>query len=578
MHGENKPNAKFNTSKMMAKQIYILGYVIAIILILSNVKNVSSNKNNQYATSSSTTTATSAYTAALDGTDDPVAVSSTKQFHTSTNTHTSAANAYPMSKMVTVQSAVETKSISALHGRATDFMQQTLHNTSSTIDEEPSMQQPHDQKEVRKQVERPQIDNNNNNSNHSNNNNNNNGKIDNNNNEQSKYLVQSDAENPKQLLSTLSMHDLQPKPSEKWHNHAQVTQHNERLATATEEMLTPLSQHDKFMNENRKTPSAIESNTGITMVSPSATATTAASVATATEKTIASDEIRNAQLTKHAHPLERINGESDNNDDSRKSDEITAVPVKMLRDNVNATSDAVFRVVNKTFTNDSDNFNSDSMMNARRADATPDMDDSFAIEPFNERSRYLETDLDELSESNFDQTDVNANDQLDWSSDANSFEELTLNDEDSAFGGDDDVRKSVVKMQARSWKDNESPGVVGSPESISMSTIATPAPQNILKISKPNKSKSMKRLAAAPPPPTPQALLEIRLSKSVPTSPTYDKQFINPYSFRYMTDLYDQYEWDADELQMVLTKKCANDMDVYLDALVQGRTWAAKGN
>lgn len=570
VHEENKRNAKFNTGKMMAKQIYILGYVIAIILILSNVKIVSTNKNNQYATTTATTSTTAAaFEAALDGTDDP-AVSSTQQFHTSTSTSTSSttstANAYPMSKMVTVQSTVETKSISALHGRATEFMQQSLHNTSSTIDEEPSMQQPHDQKEVHKQVKRPQSDSNSNSSSSNNNNDN----INSDNNEQQrqgKYLVQSDAKNPKQLLST-----VQPKPNEKWHNHAHVTQPDDDYsATATVKTPTPPSHHDEFMNENKKTPNAIESNTGITMVSP-ATEEPAAAAAAA----IASNEMRNAQLTKHAHPLERINGDSDNNDDSRKTDEITGVPMKtMVRDNVNATSDAVFRVnenngitkVNKTFSSDSGNFNSDSVMNARRADATPDPDGTFSNEPFNERSRYLETDLDESPE-----TDVNVDDQLDWSSDA-SFEELTLDEKVDGFGGGGE--QSDDEMQARSWLDDESPGV-GSKESISLSSTAKTATQNILKISKPNKSKSIKRLAAAPP--TPQALLEFRLSKTASVSTAFEEQFINSQSFHFITSLYDQYEWDANELQAVLTEKCANDMDVYLDALVHGKTWAAKGN
>lgn len=85
---------------MMAKQTYILGYVITIILILSNVKIVSSNEKNQYATTTATaaTAATSTTIAALDVTDVSVAISSTQQF----NAATSTAHVYPMSKMVTV--------------------------------------------------------------------------------------------------------------------------------------------------------------------------------------------------------------------------------------------------------------------------------------------------------------------------------------------------------------------------------------------------------------------------------------------------------------------------------------------
>ncbi|XP_055297842.1 uncharacterized protein LOC129566166 isoform X2 [Sitodiplosis mosellana] len=484
-----------------------------------------------------------------------------------------------MSKMVTVQSVVETKSISALHDGA-EFMQHTLHNTSSTIDEE-STSKPNDQKEVQKQVEeRPQSQS---------------SSVQQ---RQSEYLVQQNAENPKQLLSTmhsmLSMHDLQPNPNEKRHNHAQVIQqHNDVHST------TPLTYHDKFMNENKKTWNAIESNAGAT--------TTVLSPATVTAATITSDEMRNAQSNKHNQPVERISGGetttvaataavttaiyTDNNDDSRKSDEITSVPMKIVRANVNATSDAVFRVkdesdgvteVNKTLASDyAGKLTTDDIKN--RSDDDADNVDSFSLEDshhlkFNERSRYLETDLDDfnLDEPGFEQIDVNVNDQLEWPSDANKFEELTLDDEDDDDDDDFDGNnnhKSPTKIQSRSWT-KESPAI----ESITSSPVAT---HNILKISKSNKSKSMKRLVAtatAPPPLQPQPLLEIRLNKSPSVSPRNEKQFINSKSFRYISNLYDQYEWDADELRKVLSPRCSSDMYVYLDALAKGKIWATRAS
>lgn len=550
----------------------ILGYVIAIILILSNVKIVFANKNNQYATTTATTATTARpFENALDGTDDPVAVSSTQQFHTSTS------NENAVSELATTARNVGTKSISALHG-GVEFMQQTLHNTSSTLAEE-SRQQRKNLKEVQyKQVERA-LNINSGNSN------------DQQQRMHSEYLVQQDDdnENPKQLLSTMQplslQRDRQPNPNEKRHNHAQVIQqHNDRSAT-------PLSYHDRFMNENKKTPNAIESNTGIT-VTP-----------------VNSAKMRNAQLNKHNQPFERNNSSNssgssgsninsssttesvgvasvDNNDDSRKTDEITAMPMKIVRehrDNVNATSDAVFRVnesdaiptLNKTSTFDNNGSSSaNDMAYAKHMvdsdDEDDDRDSPFSLESssnqkFNERSRYLETDLDELPEaSDNEQDDINVNDQLEWPDDANQFEELTLNDDENI--------ETQPSIQARSWNEN-SPNI-GSRESI------TAAPtHNILKLTKSNKSKAMKRVAAAPPPQSPQALLEIRLNKSLPPMSTEnEKQFINSQSFRYITNLYDQYEWDADELRLVLSRKCASDMDVYLDALARGKIWAAKGN
>lgn len=537
---------------MMATQIYI-GYVIAIILILSNVKNVSSNKNNQYATT------TTAFSTAIEGTDGSVAVSTTQQFHTT------VASVYPMSKMVTVRSA-EIKSISALHDRV-EFMQQTLHNTSSTIDEE--LNQPHKQKEVHKQVERPLSN--------SGNNGNSISKGNGNIREQQRqreYLVQPDAENSKQLLSTmhsLSMVDLQPtNPNEQRHNQARVTQqHNDKHSA------TPLTYHDKFMNENKKAPNAIESNT-----------------AEIASETI--DKIRNIEANKRNQPMERIsdeesnNHDDDNNDDSRESDEITSTPMKIVRDNVNATSDTVFRVndesdgitkANKTFAVDNDSMSTDGVKNLKHTNGDGvgsefDSDALFSIEDssnikFNERSRYLETDLHDFNgepQGSVEQSDANVSDQLDWPSDANKFEELTLNE-------DDDDDKSTSSIESRRWT-KDSPSIESlHAESITASPAAT---QNIFKISKPNKSKSMKRLAAAPPQ-LPQALLEIRLNKSPPVSTTNEKQFINSLSFRYIANLYDQYEWDADDLRNVLSPRCASDMYVYLDALAKGRVWAAKG-
>lgn len=528
----------------MAKQICILGYVIAIILILSNVKNVSSNKNNQYAkTPTTTTTTTTAATAteAIPTTATALDIDvPTQPIHTSTTV--SSTNAYPMSKMVTA-GAVETKSISALHGEASAFMQHTLHNTSSTVNEEPSMQH-HQKQEVQKPIEQPQ--------NHD----------DDDDGSRHQHMLHSDAKNPKkQLIPAASVHEKQP-----------------------------LVHHDKFMNE--KTLDAIESSTD---------GTTAATAETTTVK------VQHIQSSKHNQPLQRINdGESssDNNsnngkrgDDSRKSDEIMAMPMKMLRDNVNATSDAAdgnAMKVNKTFTDDND-----GMIEAKRAD--PHLDPAL-----NERSRYLETDLDvdggELHDTSDASepigADVNVNDQLDWASDANKFEELSLSDDfdddivddsdgDSAHDGGHHkaaAAPTVPNMQARSWAHDSSD--IESHERINAAPVQTQSTQNIFKVSKPNKSKSMKHMptaiaeavVSAMPPQPPQALLEIRLSKAPPMSSSpYEKEFINAHSFLYVTELYDQYEWNADELRHVLSRECASEMYVFLEALVRGKTWAAKG-
>lgn len=592
----------------MAKQICILGYVIAIILILSNVKNVSSNKNNQYAmTPTTTTTTTATATEAIETTTLDIG----EPFHTSTSTSASASltNAYPMSKMVTAQSsktsAVETKSISALHGKATEFMQQTLHNKSltTTINEELSMQR-HHKHEVHKPIEQSQNDGTDS------------SKIQHQ--QQQHYMVHSDAKNPKkQLLSSALVHNDGDASLKAEQRQQQQPQHNDYIANI------PLVYHDKFMNENKKALDVIESTT----------ADAAETVETTTVKVMAFHG-NEMQSLKHNQPLQRINDSetnddnnsnngSDGDDDSRKSDEMMAMPMKILRDNVNATSDAgavaairfhhssndnsAMKVNKTSFTDDSGRFNAndadtDAMGSAKRVDTHLDP-------AFNVRSRYLETDLDfDGGELHDEQSgaagDVNVNDQLDWASDANKFEELSLNDDfdddvndDSDSDNDGNERDghhkvataaaaaaTTTNMQARSWA-SDLPDIE-SHERINATATPTPT-QNILKISKPNKSKSIKHMpiataeavvSASAPPQPPQPLLEIRLSKQPPmTSSAIEKEFINSHSFPFITELYDQYEWNADELRHVLSRKCASEMYVFLEALERGKTWAAKG-
>lgn len=547
----------------------MLGYVIAIISILSNVKIVCSNENNQYATTTATAAvATPAATAnktpfattAIEGTDDPVAVFSTQKFHTS-----NAVNAYPMSKLVTMQS-VEIPSISALHDEV-EFMQHTLHNISSMIDDEESSKR-YDQKEVKKkQVERPKS----------------NGMLQR---QQGQYLLQQDAvnaaatataivKNPKQLLSTmhlLSMNVQQINSNEKIHNHAQVIQQQNHVYSTT----PPLTYDDRFMNEHKNTKNTIESNAS-TMLSPAEIATTTSNIPK-----------RNVQSERNNQAMERINtDQSDNHDDSRKSGEITSMPMKIVRDNVNATFNTVSRyneptdnesetIVNETFVFGNRRLSTDEMQNGPHRNDNDDInsDDSLSLEDsqnlrLNERSRYLETGLGDFNDNLpiLPQSDVDinfdVNDQIEWPSDA-GFEDLTLDDIN------DDNKKSPEIIQSRSWTLESSKSMH---EIITLAPVST---HNILKISKSNKPKSIKRLAA--PLQSPQALLEIRLNKSPLMSSTNRKQFINSQSFQHITNLYNQYEWNADELRTVLSSMCSSNMYVYLNALVSGKIWAAKGN
>lgn len=513
----------------MAKQICILGYVITIILILSNIRNVYTNKNNQYVTTTSKITSTT-YT--VDGTDNLATISSTQQTNMNMDT-----DLYAVPSMATMRST-EIKPINVLHDN-NDFMQRTLHNQHSTIVEEPN--QYNDQIIVNTQVERK-------NDAHRQN-------------EKSQrqqqqhlverqYIVQQDTENSKQLLSTLSIHET--------HNTDTIFEHT------TSSSASAFTHHNKFMNETKTvhTTAIVDSNTNN---NNNNNHTIVSSVQ------LSSDAIKNAQSNKHNQATMRVNVNNDDDDDARKSDEITSMPMKIIRDNVNATSD----MVNKTLTLTS---NSNSSRNVQ-INPIPSNDDNVFSETeidatfqqqqqqhqFEERSRYLETDLDFNDELSDEAVDSSINDKITWpNEDRNKFDELNLNDSDENENENENDENWSI----------DSP-IVESREQIT-STSKIPA-QNILKISKPNKSKSMKRLTVAQPPLSPQALQEIRLNKSPTMLNSNGKQFINSNSFRYITDLYDQYEWDVDSFRSNLGTKCASDMDVYLYALNSGKTWAARG-
>lgn len=172
--------------------------------------------------------------------------------------------------------------------------------------------------------------------------------------------------------------------------------------------------------------------------------------------------------------------------------------------------------------------------------AQTDYQMNFPMTTGGRRSRYEEFDLDEPLP-----TDDDANDDA-------SFEELTLDTDPDAT--------STVR-----------PVVTASTRQPFIST------QNIYKITKSTKSKSLKRSSSGTAAVLAQPLLEIRLSK--PTSQTFgtEKQFNDVNAFRYITELFDQYQWNADDVRDDISSRCASDLDTFIRALVDGKAWATKG-
>lgn len=105
--------------------------------------------------------------------------------------------------------------------------------------------------------------------------------------------------------------------------------------------------------------------------------------------------------------------------------------------------------------------------------------------------------------------------------------------------------------------------------------------KNIYKITKSTKSKSLKRSSMSSSSGTTaldaQPLLEIRLSKASSKTFGTEKQFNDINAFRYITELFDQYQWNVDDVRDDISGRCASDLDTFVHALVDGKAWATKG-
>lgn len=101
--------------------------------------------------------------------------------------------------------------------------------------------------------------------------------------------------------------------------------------------------------------------------------------------------------------------------------------------------------------------------------------------------------------------------------------------------------------------------------------------QNIYKITKSSKSKSLKRSSMGTSMSAAQPLLEIRLSKAASKTFGSEKQLNDVNAFRYITELFDQYQWNVDDVRDDIDGRCASDLDAFLRALLGGKAWATKG-
>lgn len=284
-------------------------------------------------------------------------------------------------------------------------------------------------------------------------------------------------------------------------------------------------------------------------------------------------EIANARKIANKHINNTVS------DDGKNEQNDKLMPAAMLMELTTQTDDASGKdVVTSNISRTMDERRDDEYTNEKQIlkietkTTTTNINDGNEFSMLNgERSRYEEINLD------FDSDTDNNNDRIsngatmvseynpkrhkEWpmtnreditDDGSNTFEELSLNDETEEFlSSSNEMTTSTSTPTSNQWT------------------------QNIYKVTKPNKSKGKRPLKAS----APQPMHAIRLTKESESSLPLDdeKPFIDREIFHIITELFDQFKWNMDIVRDKISVLCANDLEVYLRALVDGKTWAAKG-
>lgn len=103
-----------------------------------------------------------------------------------------------------------------------------------------------------------------------------------------------------------------------------------------------------------------------------------------------------------------------------------------------------------------------------------------------------------------------------------------------------------------------------------MTTHSISKEHNIYKVARSNKAKVAKSVRIEP------AKTSNAHGNSI-QSPNVYTPVRNGSIFAQITNLYDQFLWKNSVLSDAVSRKCANDMAVYLKALEKGQSWALKG-
>lgn len=484
----------------MAKQICIFGYIIAIILILSNVRNVSTlNENDEYAaphrlaalsSSASSLPAlplaaqhhAAAAPAAAAHKNDATPIASTQ-----TNRMKSTA-ADPLSAIRATRLAQQPPS-NAFHDNGGNFMQPPLHNQRVTLNQ---------------QIEQH-------------------------------YLVQRDAQNlhqyeQSQLLSNRRI------PHES-HNTT-----NRKIQFMNESVKHAMNQRNDTV-ASAAAAAAVDDDGGSALFDDDGN----------------DDDSKTVQSTEHIQTTERNKHTiSLNSTDAQRSidDEITSMPMTQnARDNGNGSP------VDTTFArrlHHTDNIQHNDQRISTKPLRFDDMEYPATEHLHSERSRYLESDLD------FDDVLPDTDDKIAWTDDEmDGISQTKLPSSNDDGDGIDDEEESADAAEHR-WSIEEP---ITQPPENQRSQFT----DNIYRVAKPNRTRIPKHLTANNAAALmPQALHDIPDKMG-------SESASDGMNFHHITDLYDQYEWHADDFRRSVSRRCAVDMQRFLAALIKGEEWAVKG-
>lgn len=149
----------------------------------------------------------------------------------------------------------------------------------------------------------------------------------------------------------------------------------------------------------------------------------------------------------------------------------------------------------------------------------------------------------------------------------NKFEEFDLKSDDEQLPSDD----FADGFQELSLDDALENSKETSDKALQKDKMPLHKDHNIYKIARSSKAKMMKSVRVEPVKSTATIGNNAILTTEVLSSGN------NGSIFNHITNMYDQFLWNINEIKNSVGTKCANDMQVYLKALERGQSWALKG-